>query len=134
LHADSTGANIPQLPTLVFLWSCYDFLHCLVHDYCCTRPWPDPECGTQCPNCKSAILYRSHQYSLHIWRSCCHCVCLLSLSLSLSLFRLLICLLVCLSPHSLNLILAALNVEMGVSFLSFLIYLWELLLEFQCVR
>jgi hypothetical protein len=20
----------------------------------------DPECGTQCPNCKSAILYRSH--------------------------------------------------------------------------
>jgi hypothetical protein len=40
LHADSTGANIPQLPTLVFLWSCYDFLHCLVHDYCCTRPWP----------------------------------------------------------------------------------------------
>ncbi len=103
----------------------------------------DPECGTQCPNCKSAILYRSHQYSLHIWRSCCHCVCLLSLShavtvyvfsLSLSLFRLLICLLVCLSPHSLNLILAALNVEMGVSFLSFLIYSWELLLEFQCVR
>jgi hypothetical protein len=61
-------------------------------------------------------------------------LCMSSLSISLSLFRLLICLLVCLSPHSLNLILAALNVEMGVSFLSFLIYLWELLLEFQCVR
>jgi hypothetical protein len=59
-------------------------------------------------------------------------VCSLSLSLSLQAANLLACLPVC-SPHSLNLILAALGVEMGASFLSFLIYLWELLLEFQCI-
>ncbi len=51
-----------------------------------------------------------------------------SLSLSLQAANLLAYLPVCL-----HLILAALGVEMGASFLSFLIYLWELLLEFQCV-
>jgi hypothetical protein len=39
LHGDSAGAIIPQLPTLVFLWSYHDFLHSLVHDNCCACPW-----------------------------------------------------------------------------------------------
>ncbi len=60
-------------------------------------------------------------------------LCMSALSLSLQAANLLACLSACLSPHSLNLISAALGVEMGVSFLSFLIYLRELLLEFQCV-
>jgi hypothetical protein len=62
-----------------------------------------------------------------------HAVTVYVCSLSLSSGCQFACLSACLSPYSLNLISAALGVEMGVSFLSFLIYLWELFLEFQCV-